>query len=880
MAPRQVIRQRDFSAGELDEYAERCDEPMVRAGGRQMSNWRIMTTRAMEYRCGRDALFADRGRVEEIDADSDTAYRFCFGQGTLKIRDSTNAIVAGAAGLPWQDTTKHQITLAHVSNDVVICFPGMKPIVARWDGATAWTIQDFAFATDGAGIEKVPFTRIAARGITMLVSDVTGTVNLTFSAAVLTANHVGSLFKWANKRLRVLTVTSSTTGTGLWLETALVVQRLTVTSGNELGFAVDEAVIGSATETEGVVVEIDAANDYVYVQRLNYRSGFTTADVLVGPFQRTAITAIADSTPRATTVWDEQVFGDAYGWPQSCTADVSRLIFCDIPSLPEALCESAVGTSDDFDVGTIATAAICELITGKPRIYHVMGGSDQFLFTNRGVYYIPISESNPLAPGSITFRRITSDAASTVRPVETAEGLAFINSGGNRVIGIIPTGQTAQPYVADDLAEWHSHLLSGPTAIVATSGDGEYPERYLMVLNDDGTIALGRFDPRKKWWGWLPWSPGGSGQFKWVTSRAGTVLFTVKYTVDSVDYYLVEELDKTAYLDAQVPYNAVPAALAAQTETTLEYHPTGGTAFGNLTGGGGLTALDDGDTTKTAAQGGSRASTSGFYGRTMTVAQPIKQATCYASSDAGWSDTAATITFELKGSNTAPNADGSNGTTLKTLTATDTNAGSVTLISTDTTTAYLYHWIRVSDATAGNIYMALATFTHPGAVLASNNAGTGTLWMFSGGTVDVMNGLKYYGTRAVDDDGDLTLEEGDDFSDSGVRIGRKFNAKFEPFLPHAGEGQSAKQTMRKRQVAEGAVKVQQSTGFTVGLRGATVPSREPAYAVGEVQDGAPTQREKVVTFPINASDFDPRIEVTKDTPGTLRVLELSAEVDI
>jgi hypothetical protein len=290
--------------------------------------------------------------------------------------------------------------------------------------------------------------------------------------------------------------------------------------------------------------------------------------------------------------------------------------------------------------------------------------------------------------------------------------------------------------------------------------------------------------------------------------------------------------------------------------------------------------LDDGDTTKTAAQGASRVGTSGFYGRLLTVAQPVKQATIYASSNSGWSDTAALITFELKGSNTAPNADGSNGTTLKTLTASDTNAGFVTLISTDSTTAYLYHWIRISDATAGNMYMALATFTHPGAVLASASGGTGTLWMFAGGTVDVMDGLYYYGPRAVDDDGDLTLTEGDDFSGDDVVVGRKFSGTFEPFIPHAGEGQSAKQTLHKRQIGEGAVKVQQSTGFIVGERGATTPSRETAYAAGEDQGADPPQREKVRTFPINGSDFDPRIELTKDTPGTLRVLELSADVDI
>src|SRR5262249_34671681 len=158
-----------------------------------------------------------------------------------------------------------------------------------------------------------------------------------------TANHVGSLIRWANKRLRVATVTSGTTGTGTWLETALPVQRLTVTAGNELGFAIDEAVSGAVTDTEGGVGGVDGTNHYVYVQLLNFKSGFTTSDVLIGPFQRTAITATnSPETPRATTVWEEQVFGDAYGWPQSCTANVSRLIFCDIPSLPEALCESAV----------------------------------------------------------------------------------------------------------------------------------------------------------------------------------------------------------------------------------------------------------------------------------------------------------------------------------------------------------------------------------------------------------------------------------------------------------------------------------------------------------------------------------------------------------
>lgn len=877
-----IIRQRDFSGGEVDSDAKRRDdEPMVRAACRQFSNMLVHTSGAAEYRPGRRALFHERGRVDEVAVDSSTVYKLCFGPGTLKIRDSTDAIVAGSAGMPWTDGNTHLITWAFVNNDVTICYLGYKPVVARWSGS-AWTIQPFAFAEGVDGIAKVPFYRVAKRGITMTPSDVTGTVNITFSESVLTADHVGSLIKWANKRMEVATVTSGTAGTGTWLETALPVQRLTVTASTAAGFAVDQSVTGSVTETEGVVVEIDDANNYVYVQLLNYRSGFTTSDTLVGPFQRTAITTVASSTARATTVWEEQVFGDAYGWPQSCTADVSRLIFCDIPSLPEAICWSATGLPDDFDVTDEATGAIVELMTGKPRIYHVLGGADEFVFTSRGVFYIPISESNPLAPGSVTFRRITTDAASVVRPAESAEGIAYINAGGGRVIGIRPTGQTALPYVADDLAEWHSHLLSSPIAIAATTGDGDFPERYLVVVNNDGTLAMGRYNPRKRWWGWWPWTAAEDGDFKWVSTRigSGTTLFCVRYTINGEEVDLVETLDETAYLDAEVEINDVPAALQAQTEDDLAYYPFAGTAIGDMDEAGGHDALTDGDTTKTAAQGARQTGTSGFYGRQLPEPLQVRRVSVWATSDSGFTGAAGNVTIELKGSNTAPNADGSNGTSLGSITIADSLSGFAQVASSDTDTAYEYIWVRLSRAAATTIHLALVTFDYPGAVLEAPSGGTGDLWFFAGGNVEVMDGLYSYGERAVDTDGSLTLEEGDSLGGATVVAGFVYTGKIEPFLPHANEGQSAGQTVHPRAVYQGAIAVQESTGFDVQLVGGGSLTRIARYRQGENQGAAPTQREETAIFNVKGSEYDPRVELVKNTAGTLTVPEISFEISV
>jgi hypothetical protein len=68
--PKIIGAQRDFSAGELDESIKRADEnPVMKTGARQMSNWRILSSRAVQNRPGRTALFPiplTPARVERI----------------------------------------------------------------------------------------------------------------------------------------------------------------------------------------------------------------------------------------------------------------------------------------------------------------------------------------------------------------------------------------------------------------------------------------------------------------------------------------------------------------------------------------------------------------------------------------------------------------------------------------------------------------------------------------------------------------------------------------------------------------------------------------------------------------------------------------------
>lgn len=876
-AATQVIRQRDFSTGELvDSSARRDDLPLVRSGARQLRNWRILTTGAVENRPGRPALFSEYGRVDEVRMKSGTIFYLCFSSGVLRIRDANGALVTAQGGYPWSATNADQIVWARHDNDIVICFAGSRPVVAKWDGTSTWTFSLYTYLTRSSSTNRAPFYRMVAPGATMLPSAVTGAITVVFSEDVLNASHVGVVFRFAGRRLQITSVTDAKNGAATVIEKLFITNRIGFTAGDELNFTIGDVVTGATSGATGVVVDVDTTSNYIYVQVLSRMKGFNAEDI-VGPRGRATAGSAITVAPLPCTVWDEEAISDARGWPRSVTTDRGRLIFCDVPNVPSMILWSAVGSPYDLDVGALATSAMVELVANSARVYHVLGGADQLVFTNIGVFYIPISESNPLKPGSVTFRQVTPDAASQVRPAEVAEGALFVNEAGKRIVGIYGTGQTAQPYASVDTSEWNAHLFTNVKVLAAADGGGDFPERYIFAVNADGSAAIGRLIGlnQKNTVGWTPWAAGGGGAFDWISCLGAVATIGTTYTVAGAAVHLIEQLSLSAYLDAQIALNAVPSPLAGGTEADILILPAIGTAIGDMTAGGGLAAAFDGTTAKAAAASSSKAANTGYVGRTLPVALPIKKVEVWPASDSGFAlGEAGSITLQLYGKNGAAPANSTDGTLLGTSTAADAIVGPVTINSSDTATPFLHRWVRNNNAAATNVYAAQTRHYTNGLRKAAAGGGTASLWMFAGGTVKVMKGLLPLGDRTVDATGAIVLGEGDDLSDAAIVVGFDWTATLEPFVPHANEGQSLKQTLHKRAIHEAAAAVQLSTGFKVSN------TRVAAWKAGEDQAIAPPQREEVVTFNVKGQDFDPRFQLVKDTPGTLRVIELSFEVDI
>jgi len=103
--------------------------------------------------------------------------------------------------------------------------------------------------------------------------------------------------------------------------------------------------------------------------------------------------------------------------------------------------------------------------------------------------------------------------------------------------------------------------MNNIVTIAAPRADTTFQERYIYVLNGDGTLAVGKYSTElgqiKGIVGWVPFS--GAGALQWVSSLRADVFFTTAYTPNGIGAVtVVEVLDDTLYLDCAIPVQAVP----------------------------------------------------------------------------------------------------------------------------------------------------------------------------------------------------------------------------------------------------------------------------------------------------------------------------------
>ena len=624
--PKITGAQRDFSAGELDESMKRADEnPIMKTGCRQLSNFRITSGGQATQRGGRRALFPEAGRVEEVLMSPGNTFFLVFGNGYLRVYNAAGTQVFnstkkgdGSTAIPWTTATAGKVSFvvaAGVLLQIFIAYadgsPANVPQVLAWDGvsqSSAWTLSTFAETVTLGGQKRTIFNRISPQGITLVPSATTGTVTLTASApGFFVAGMVGTRIAYCGRQILITAVASLTSATGTAEEMLPQSQALTMNSDPTVSFDVGDEVKGSVSGAVAIVVATQASPALLTVQLIPTATGgivgFTGqtsagAEEVAGPNGSGFINGspgVSNGSPAAVAIWDDEVMNLYRGYPSSVFFDQSRLGFCNFPAQPSAIGWSAIGLSFDFYIIGIGenitpASAIYELAPDKVQVLYVVGGMEgsEFVFCDKALYYIPISQQVPLAPGSVAFNRLSQQGCFPVQPQLCEQSVLYIKAGGTQIGAVQVPGAYYRPYVVDDVSQFHGHLLtaSAPICIAIQKAPNQSEETYVYIVRADGVVIQGKYSFRqglldvgpegKPKIGWLRWQ--GMGSVAWISAQAGDVIFTTAYFTTmqpganwpsgvyppqtGTPVHLVEILDQSQLVDAAVLVNSLPAPFA------------------------------------------------------------------------------------------------------------------------------------------------------------------------------------------------------------------------------------------------------------------------------------------------------------------------------
>lgn len=550
----QIIRQRDFTSGEVDPDAIRRDDiDAMKTAVRYARNLVSTHTGAITRRPGSRLLFEDRGIIMDFKPFDDATYSVIFVAGGVKARTLSGALVASLPA-PWGADDLDSLVFKAMDNEIFVAWRGRTKVIKVFEGTYAWTISDFQFATGLDGAIRMPFYRFeVTQNISMKPSSRTGTITALFSAPVLSAQHAGVIFRYAGRQLRIVTVHSST------LATAQVIEELppsfAVTVQSAVGFSIGQLVETDTINAKGEIFNV--VGNVVHIVAVDKLTRPQVDEKLIGPSASSKITAVADVAPGPAIQWDEQFISDYRGWPRSVSTDRERLIMTNFKQKRNAIFWLSTGNNRDGSIGAEPDNAMLEFITAECQVYHVAGGYDEFAVTDRGIFYIPVSVGTPLQPGSVEFRPIFSSEISDIRPVEVTEGLIFVDKSKTGIYVISATGQTARPYIANEINRYHRHLFEGIRSIAVTSAVPQFPTRQIYAVNTDGTYVTGQFNPDREYIGWL--KQEGAGRVLSVAGSYGKVIFMSVYRFDGIDYGVAEELDYSLLCDCATTYDACSA---------------------------------------------------------------------------------------------------------------------------------------------------------------------------------------------------------------------------------------------------------------------------------------------------------------------------------
>ena len=544
---KQAITQRSFILGETRSGFLEADDLEIRmASCRAASNVRVTATRAMRSRPGTfwTRELGTAYDLIELRPETGQVFGLIVNNTSLEIVDSTGRVVHSELVVPWTDAAA--VWIEPFREDTIIGgIFGLKTL-AYDDGV--WTLTDFAFSDSSGGQKAQPYWSFQ-KDIRVRPSAREGNITLTANLSFWSAGYVGERIRYGKREILITGYVSPTVLNGTVV--ALLPPSFRLTLSTTSGFNTGDAVIGQDTNFQGLIIAISGLT--IDVVTTDFFDGPDVAEKISSPNNTGTVSAKAEISPLESPIWDEPLMSPVRGYPRAGASAAGRLALTDFPLVPDLICLSSNRSVKDFQVGADDDDAITRQAgDNAPRFLHIINAGDLLLFSDRGLYYISIRDGGILTPSNFNVILFDKRASSPVRPVSVDDGVVFVEASGQAIGACLLDGNIYLKWSVRTISTYHSHLIKSPIKLCGPSQFAETPEKYLFVVNGDGTLAaLSWFsDFQADSVGFVPWSTQGT--FKTISPIFGGYMAVVDRTINDVSRRYLERLSDAAMLDCSV----------------------------------------------------------------------------------------------------------------------------------------------------------------------------------------------------------------------------------------------------------------------------------------------------------------------------------------
>lgn len=369
-------------------------------------------------------------------------------------------------------------------------------------GATSFT---FGPITD---FEGGPFLDDNATATTMTSSAATGSVTITASTAVFTADHIGglirltmedlsSLLKWEPNKL----VAASGVDPDTAPATRLSNGKFYTASGNAVAPA-GGTYTGTVPPSHDEGVENDGdgselvgvANSRTGVKWSYTHSLFGIAEITaIGGGGTTATATVLDYmpvvTPATTVNWAFGAWSEDQGYPALVTYYQDRLVFANSPGQPQTQWASKSGDYHNF--GRSSPLVDADSITQTLNARQInaiveMMPMDQLISLTSSSSWASPKRGETWTPTTIGFDPQSFDGAKFLRGILTGESALFVQDGGTKVRDLAYKTDNDK-FRGDELTILARHLFDSDKVIVDLDYAKE-PHGILWMVRSDGVL--------------------------------------------------------------------------------------------------------------------------------------------------------------------------------------------------------------------------------------------------------------------------------------------------------------------------------------------------------------------------------------------------------